>query len=193
MKQFLSLSYSLECVLIFLLTIEIDWQSVKALIWTTIQKRKQKHAPIFATKKRRGTAPRTNFAVIRQKKKQTESPLTPRHATKEQAKKQQKEPRPRNWNRNTVREPWPQSQPRSQSPSRTWRQYSKYCWTCHSPPSQHRARYQVQARPEHNDPFRTRIIEPRTDHEDPQDPAGDYYWNHPGFLPPHRPPNPVLW
>ena len=43
------------------------------------------------------------------------------------------------------------------------------------------------------------VIEPRTvpqaDHEDPEDqahedPAGGYYWNHPGFLPPHGPNTP---
>jgi hypothetical protein len=66
----------------------------------------------------------------------------------------------------------------------------------------------VDIRPEQEDPHRVRItaggdrlidprtvIEPRTDHEDPEDqahedPAGGYYWNHPGFLPPHGPNTP---
>mgnify|MGYP000064596695 CR=1 FL=1 len=77
------------------------------------------------------------------------------------------------------------------------------------------ARYSVVFRPEQDPPSRARItaggdrlidprtvIEPRTvpqadheAHEDPEDqahedPAGGYYWNHPGFLPPHGPPNP---
>ena len=75
----------------------------------------------------------------------------------------------------------------------------------------------MDIRPEQEDPHRVRItaggdrlIDPRTvteprtvpqadhedDHEDPADRvtriglAGGYYWNHPGFLPPHGPPNP---